>query len=199
MNIKLNDLQLILLSTASNRKDGSLLPVPDSIATDTDRTKAAITSLVRRRLAMRSQDHVIITDAGRAAIGTANASGAEKEESPVAAASTRGADASAIAEQCDGVAAINGSIDPPRDIAASLATASAPVEALAPVPARPGSKLALLAELLGCQDGATLSALTSATGWQPHTVRAALSGLRRKGHVIASGKGDGMRIWRIAQ
>lgn len=53
-------------------------------------------------------------------------------------------------------------------------------------------------DLLSREGGATLDDLTRATGWLPHTVRAALSGLRKKGHVIASDKVDGTRAWRIA-
>jgi DNA-binding IclR family transcriptional regulator len=34
------------------------------------------------------------------------------------------------------------------------------------------------------EQGATLAELVAATGWQPHTIRAMLTGLRKKGHVI---------------
>ena len=39
--------------------------------------------------------------------------------------------------------------------------------------------------------GATLPDLQKATGWQPHSVRAALTGLRKKGHEIVRTKTDG--------
>jgi Protein of unknown function (DUF3489) len=42
--------------------------------------------------------------------------------------------------------------------------------------------------LLSRQQGATLADLTAATGWLPHTARAALTGLRQKGHALTSGK-----------
>jgi DNA-binding transcriptional regulator PaaX len=32
--------------------------------------------------------------------------------------------------------------------------------------------------------GATLAELIEGTGWQPHSARAALTGLRKKGHLI---------------
>jgi Protein of unknown function (DUF3489) len=46
---------------------------------------------------------------------------------------------------------------------------------------RDGSKLALVIELLERADGATIVDLTQATGWLPHTTRAALTGRRSPG------------------
>ncbi len=51
--------------------------------------------------------------------------------------------------------------------------------------ARPATKVALIQKLLSRKHGADLIALQSATGWQPHSVRAALSGLRKAGYTIA--------------
>nr|WP_244540308.1 DUF3489 domain-containing protein [Kaistia soli] len=48
------------------------------------------------------------------------------------------------------------------------------------------------------QDGATIEVLIAATGWLPHTVRAVLSGLRKKGHRIDRQKdGDAGSVYRI--
>jgi hypothetical protein len=49
---------------------------------------------------------------------------------------------------------------------------------------RDGSKLALVIEHLQRADGATLIDLTQATGWLPHTTRAALTGLRKRGYAV---------------
>src|SRR5271166_5349191 len=51
-------------------------------------------------------------------------------------------------------------------------------------PPRPGSKQALIVEMLSKDEGATLDALTTAAGWLPHTTRAALTGLRRRGFLV---------------
>jgi hypothetical protein len=64
-----------------------------------------------------------------------------------------------------------------------------PVEkpALKPVVAnslRAGSKQALVIGMLNDSRGVTLDALVGATGWLPHTTRAALTGLRKKGFSI---------------
>ena len=50
------------------------------------------------------------------------------------------------------------------------------------------TKSAKVLTLLQREQGATLAELVEATGWQPHTIRAMLTGLRKKGHAIARGK-----------
>jgi len=52
------------------------------------------------------------------------------------------------------------------------------------LPTPPETKAAILRRLLTRKAGADLAALQSATGWQPHSVRAALSGLRKAGYRI---------------
>ncbi len=67
-----------------------------------------------------------------------------------------------------------------------------------PPAARVGSKRALLINLLRGDGGTTLQALAAATGWLPHTTRAALTGLRKAGHEIARHKaGDSTSTYRI--
>ncbi len=72
--------------------------------------------------------------------------------------------------------------------------------------ARPGeaprarSKQALVLSLLSRAKGATLDHLVHATGWLPHTTRAALTGLRRRGHELAKTKNAaGQTVYRIEQ
>ena len=52
------------------------------------------------------------------------------------------------------------------------------------------TKSAAVLSLLAREQGSTLTELTAATGWQPHTARAMLTGLRKKGHAIERGKRD---------
>ena len=59
------------------------------------------------------------------------------------------------------------------------------------------SKHAQLVALLTRPGGATLDDLIAATGWLSHTTRAALTGLRKKGHVIARDKVDGVSRYTI--
>ena len=48
------------------------------------------------------------------------------------------------------------------------------------IPVRPGTKLAAMVVALRRPQGATSLQLMLATGWQPHTVRGAISGMLRK-------------------
>lgn len=64
---------------------------------------------------------------------------------------------------------------------------SAASESAAPSP-RPESKIAMVTRLLECSEGASLDEMVAATGWLPHTTPAALTGLKKKGHVISKAK-----------
>ena len=76
-------------------------------------------------------------------------------------------------------------------------TANAKTEAVPPGPApTPPSKQQLLAALVVRDEGATLDQMIAATGWLPHTTRAALTGLKKKGYVVSSDKVDGVRTYR---
>lgn len=64
----------------------------------------------------------------------------------------------------------------------------------------PNSKLGMLLALLRRKEGTTVAEMVEVTGWQPHSIRGALSGTIRKklGLAIQSSKIDGVRIYRIA-
>ena len=51
-------------------------------------------------------------------------------------------------------------------------------------PTLPISKAALVIKLLSRAKGATVEELIAETAWQPHSVRAYFSGLRKKGHLL---------------
>jgi hypothetical protein len=63
---------------------------------------------------------------------------------------------------------------------------------------RAGSKSAAVIALLGREQGATLADMIEATGWLPHTTRAALTGLRKKGHALDKYKRGDQTCYRIA-
>jgi DNA-binding MarR family transcriptional regulator len=61
------------------------------------------------------------------------------------------------------------------------------------------TKQAQIITLLSRPAGATLGDLISATGWLPHTTRAALTGLRKKGYTLEKSRGeDGKTTYRIS-
>lgn len=185
---KLTDLQLALLSTAAQRSDGGLLPPAASITTQVARIRRSIATLVRRGLAadVEVTDRALsyradgdtlfggaITDAGRSVVGT---------EPPAAASAPPPTDAAAHQ-----VADADGRNEVGNDAAGSL-----------PGAPRTGSKSALVVGLLSREHGATIDELTAATGWLPHTTRAALTGLRKKGHAIARISRDGKACYNVA-
>jgi hypothetical protein len=68
------------------------------------------------------------------------------------------------------------------------------------IPVRPGTKIAALVMALRRPQGATSLQLMLATGWQPHTVRGAVSGLLRKRlglNVVLMRNAAGERVYRI--
>jgi hypothetical protein len=66
-------------------------------------------------------------------------------------------------------------------------------------PPRKGSKLASVMALLSRADGATIDALTKATGWLPHTTRAAITGVHKRGYsVVLDRSADGASVYRLS-
>jgi hypothetical protein len=67
------------------------------------------------------------------------------------------------------------------------------------IPVRPGTKLAALVVALRRPQGATNLQLMLATGWQPHSVRGAISALRRRLglNVVLTRNVVGDRVYRI--
>ena len=59
------------------------------------------------------------------------------------------------------------------------------------------NKTTAVIALLTRPDGATLAELIEATGWLPHTTRAALSGLRKRGYAIERFKRNDATCYRI--
>jgi antitoxin (DNA-binding transcriptional repressor) of toxin-antitoxin stability system len=181
MTITLNARHQALLSAANGRKDGSLFPIPKTMTTDAGQVKNAVASLIRRKFAVRSGDRVTITDAGRAAIG------AVKDAAPDQGASSP-ANAAVTSMKADKLSAAKGGGASPDKASVSSNGVRSPA-------ARP--KTALLIDLLAREGGVTLGDLASATGWLPHTVRAALSGLRKKGHAISRSRQEGCSRYQL--
>ena len=59
------------------------------------------------------------------------------------------------------------------------------------------TKKGLLINMLEREGGASLTAIVKATGWLPHTARAALTGLRKKGHAIERFRSDDKTTYKI--
>jgi hypothetical protein len=74
--------------------------------------------------------------------------------------------------------------------------ASNPPPAPVDKPARV-TKASIVVDLLKREQGASLEELIAATDWLPHTTRAALTGLRKKGHAVERAKIDGKTRYAI--
>ncbi|KQS03598.1 hypothetical protein ASG11_04480 [Sphingomonas sp. Leaf357] len=167
---KLTDLESILLSTAAQRSAGSLLPAPETVSGAGARLTKAIAGLVKRGLAE------------------------ERETSDKLAT-----------HRVDGDVAYGLYITDAGNAAIGIATGDGggeAGEAPAHSPAAPDAprvtKASAVLALLGREEGATLADLIAATGWLPHTTRAALTGLRKKGHVLEKSKRGDQTCYRIA-
>src|SRR3954451_3929020 len=166
---KLNDTQLVILSSASQREDGFAV-LPEGVRAAS--VKAAVIRLSKlgflKQVRVKSdQPHWLtdeegrriglkITTAGSAAIGVGDDGKGEEEPGP----------------------------EPKRRAKKAAEPGQTQREAGAPR----GSKRAQIIALMQGVTGATLTDMVEATGWLPHTTRAALTGLRHKGYAIARGK-----------
>jgi hypothetical protein len=169
---KLSDMQLVLLSTASQREDGNLFPIADSLKGGESRINKAIEALIKCGFAAEGEVGAkvpnwredgdrrlgaMITAAGRATIGAAEGGEVDKGQEPPAT--------------------------PPP---------AAPAPARKPGEIRAGTKQALLVEMLEREEGASIQQIVHATGWLPHTTRAALTGLKKRGYEITNEKVEGV-------
>jgi len=66
------------------------------------------------------------------------------------------------------------------------------------IPPKPGSKLASLTTALKGK-GTTIAKLSDKLGWQPHTIRTAMSRLRQRGYVIMRTRSDkkGVSVFKL--
>jgi DNA-binding MarR family transcriptional regulator len=198
---KLTDTQLIILSSAGQRDDGTVLPLPKSLKLQGGTVSRVLKNLLKKGLleeqptgdiaaAWREGKDgqrftLVITDAGRQAIGVAaDEQSLPTPESIAPRDSKRSAGRHRKARKSKGTAA-PGSKEKRKASAALL---------------RAGTKLALLLDLLQRKGGATIAEVMKATGWQAHSVRGAISGALKKklGLAVASDKVEGRgRVYRI--
>ena len=63
--------------------------------------------------------------------------------------------------------------------------------------AKVSTKTAMVTRILSRDKGATVLEMSKATGWQPHSCRAFLTGLRKKFTVVKEQRGDGKLAYRV--
>jgi hypothetical protein len=88
---------------------------------------------------------------------------------------------------------------PETDAAALNGHSTPAVESPKPSSAARQTKRNQIVALLERPEGASLDELIAATGWLPHTTRAALSGLRKSGVMLERSSVDGTSRYRIVR
>jgi hypothetical protein len=189
---KLTDTQLVILSAAAQRHDGAVQPLPNSLKLEGGAVATTLKSLLSRKLIAEqaaTRDAavwrettagerlmLVITDAGRKAIGVESEGKSTVQRSHKAPSKGKHTQAKKT---------------PPR---------SKPRGTPSPAAARSRTKQSLLVDLLSRRQGATVSEVVKATGWQSHSVRGAISGSLKKkfGLHVASEKVEGRgRVYRV--
>jgi hypothetical protein len=182
---KLSDTQAVILSAASQRDDGAVLPLPETLKIKGGAVDKVLGSLKAKGLidhqgAPRGDDPppLRITRAGLQAIGVETEDDAPEGATPADTGATaadsraQASDAAAAASEADSAAA------PAKRKAKAKAGKPGPGDKPTP---RTGTKQAQMIELLKRPEGATVEQIAAATGWQHHTIRGAISGaLKRK-------------------
>ena len=59
------------------------------------------------------------------------------------------------------------------------------------------TKAAMVTKILSREKGATVLEIAKATGWQPHSCRAFLTGVRKKSQMVKEQRPDGKVAYRI--
>jgi hypothetical protein len=226
----LSDTALVLLSAAANRDSGSVLPPPADLKARGGALKAVLNHLLTRTLveempvgsdaeSWRRDDEagrvgLRITAAGCQAIGAeplgdgstivepdllarevVNSGCLADANGPGLQGHVRSGDETEVVDDDP----LDGTITWTDDPVAPDSNASVERVSAAPSPRLPSKQDQIIA-LLSREEGATIEALMAATGWLPHTVRAVLSGLRKKGHRIDRQKDDDAgSVYRILQ
>ena len=171
MSIKFSDTQLAMMRAAAQRDDRCFAPSPN--------LKGGAAQKVAAKLIAANLAREIKAKAG-SPVWYRDGEGGQPFALKLTAAGVIAVNKeSAAAIESEGPAS-------PETIVASINSVDAAVEPRHPDDAAPreGSKLAAVVGMLRRNNGATLGDLTAATGWLPHTTRAAITGLRKRGYSV---------------
>jgi hypothetical protein len=189
---RLSDTQAVILSAASQRDDGAVLPLPETLkikggAVDKVLGSLKAKGLIEHQGAPRGDEPppLRITHAGLRAIGVETEDDAPEGATPADTGATSAETGAQAMEAAPPGTEADGAAAPAKGKAkakAGKAKPTKPKKAAAdekPAP-RAGTKQARMIELLKRPEGATVEQIAAATGWQHHTIRGAISGALKK-------------------
>jgi septum formation inhibitor MinC len=188
---KLTDTQLIVLSSAAQHDEGlATRPANLNVAAAMKVASSLVAKGLAREIRAKADAPVWhenddgrfalkITRAGREAIGVD-----DEEEQQHAAPSSATLDGSKSKKsRSKRTAKKDATKTPSADTKAARGKTAGDAESSS-AQVRAGSKQAKIIELMKRTKGATLNEMVKATEWLPHTTRAALTGLRRRGFAL---------------
>ncbi len=164
---RLTDTQLVILSAAAGRESHAVLPLPKSLKANKGAAATALRALIKKGLIEETP----------AALG--DESWREDEAGRKIALTISDA----------GLAALDGEPAAPPSKRARNRQGDASKENT------PSGKAGTILGLLSRPKGAKITELQKATGWQAHSIRAALTGLRKRGITIARSQDDGATVY----
>ncbi len=184
---KLSDTQAVILSAASQRDDGAVLPLPETLKIKGGAVAKVFGSLKGKGLidhlgTPRGDDPppLRITRAGLQAIGVETEDDAsEGATSTDTGATSADSGVQAVEAPAPATGADGGATRAKRKAKAKAAKPDKADPAEKPTP-RAGTKQARMIEMLQPPEGATVEQIAAATGWQHHTIRGAISGALKK-------------------
>jgi hypothetical protein len=195
MSMKLSNAELELMSAAARRDDRCFEP---PLGSKVDRLQKIAEKLTAAALAreIRAKEGLpfwrLDKVTGKSVVLKLTPAGAK---AVIPGTESRSQDASAPARKTRGAALSSEEI--PISAEGAVEATSVTKEAAPPTsratigpttslaPPREGTKISNVLELLQRDQGATLDEVIAATGWLPHTSRAALTGLRKRGYGIS--------------
>lgn len=177
---KLTDTQFVILSAAAKRDSGAILPLSKTLKANKGGTASSLKSLIKRGLIVE-----------RPAAGNTAPWRETKDGARLSLIIT---DAGLLSIGIDPVE-VHADAEPAAEVK-RVGKKATPTRS-----ARPGSKQTILLDLLHRPYGASIGELSTALGWQTHSVRGAIAGTVKKklGFPVMSEKTDSRGwVYRIA-
>ncbi len=170
---KLTDTHLVILSAAARRQDGAVLPLPKSLKIKGGAVTKTLESLRKKGLL---EERPATPDMG----AWREAEDGRRMMLVITEAGLRSIDGGPDGKPDQKPAVKKRQLKKRRGRAEKKAVISKPKSKKSSPTVRQGTKQALLIDLLKRKKGATIDEAVEAMGWQPHSVRGAISGALKK-------------------